>query len=72
MEQIVITSSSSSGLNKRIEYYINNGWFPVGSHQVVVTHIQNRYSGTQHMDSIHSLEFSQTMRKEKDEQIDEN
>jgi len=63
MEQIIITSNSSSELNKKIKEKIEEGFEPVGSHQVVTTHIQNRFSGTQHKDSLYRNEYSQTMRK---------
>lgn len=39
------------------------GWEPIGSHSAVVVHSQNRYAGTQHMDTIHETEYSITMRK---------
>lgn len=39
------------------------GWEPIGSHSAVVVHSQNRYSGSQHMDTIHETEYSITMRK---------
>jgi hypothetical protein len=39
------------------------GWLPIGSHSVVNTHSQNRYSGSQHMDTIHKTEYSITMQK---------
>lgn len=64
MEQKVITSSNVGGLNNQIRDLIEMGWKPVGSHSVVVTHVQNRFSGLQHKDSISSLEYSQTMIKE--------
>jgi hypothetical protein len=35
----------------------------MGSHQVVVRHIQNRYRGDQHIESQHELEYSQTLMK---------
>lgn len=63
MEFKVIRSGSVEGLNEQIEGYIRLGWTPVGSHQVVITHIQNRFSGLQHKDSIHSLEYSISMTK---------
>ena len=53
----VIYSSSPEGLNNKIEEMIAEGWEPIGSHSVVVTHSQNRYSGSQHMDTIHKTEY---------------
>ena len=41
---------------------IAEGWEPIGSHSVVSTHSQNRYSGMQLMDTIHNSEYSITMK----------
>jgi myo-inositol catabolism protein IolC len=41
----------------------------MGSHQVVVIHSQNRYSGSQHMDTKHETEYSQTMVKKTNENV---
>jgi len=41
MEQIIITSESASGLNTKIAKKIEEGFVPVGSHQVVTDSIQN-------------------------------
>ena len=64
MEQLIITAHSAGELNKKIREMMAEGWKPVGSHQVIQTHIQNRYSGMQHKDSIIEVEYSQTMSKE--------
>ena len=64
MEQKIITSGSAHGLNETIEKMIVDGWKPLGSHQVVAKHSQNRFAGTQHRDTIHELEYSQTMIKQ--------
>lgn len=64
MEYRILTSSSPEGLTTMVNGRIKEGWKPVGSHGVVVTHSQNRYSGTQHMDTQHKTEYSQTMIKE--------
>jgi hypothetical protein len=64
MEQKIITSGSAHGLNEKIEKLISEGWKPLGSHQVVAKHSKNRFSGTQHKDTIHELEYSQTMIKD--------
>jgi hypothetical protein len=65
MEYKVINGSSVSDLTEVIKGYINDGWTPIGPHQVVIKHQQNRYRGTQHMDTINQLEYSQTLIKEK-------
>ena len=64
MEQKIITSGSAHGLNEKIEKAIAEGWKPLGSHQAVVKHSQNRFAGMQHRDTIHELEYSQTMTKD--------
>lgn len=58
----IISGGSPDSLNLLLEDYITKGWEPVGTHSVVVLHSQNRYSGTQHMDTIHKSEYSITMR----------
>lgn len=63
MEYRVIVKSSGQELTREVTQLINEGWTPVGSHQVVVTHQQNRFSGTQHKDTIIETEYSQTMIK---------
>ena len=64
MEQKIITASSAYSLNSKIKEMIDEGWKPLGSHHVVVIHSQNRFAGTQHMDTRHEVEYSQTMVKE--------
>ena len=64
MEQKIITSSSASGLNEKIQKMIEEGWKPLGSHQVVVKHSQNRFAGMQHKDTINEIEYSQTIIKD--------
>ena len=61
MEYKVITSSSPEGLNEKINNLIKNGWKPMGSHQVVEQHRQNRYSGMQHQDTLIKHEYSISM-----------
>lgn len=63
MEQKIITSHSASGLNEQMKKLIEEGWKPLGSHQVVEVHYQNRYAGSQHMDTRIESEYSQTMVK---------
>jgi hypothetical protein len=61
MKYKLVTSSSPQGLSNTISLLIIEGWEPMGPHQVVVIHSQNRYSGMQHMDTKHETEYSQTM-----------
>ena len=63
METKIIYASSPEGLNSKIEDKVAQGLLSVGSHSVVNTHSQNRYSGSQHMDTIHKTEYSITMQK---------
>jgi hypothetical protein len=62
-EQKIITSNSASVLNERINQLILQGYQPLGSHKVVETHHQLRYSGMQHHSTTIDLEYSQTMIK---------
>ena len=64
MEYKVLTSSSPEGLTEKINNLIKNGWKPMGSHQVVEQHRQNRYSGLQHQDTLIKHEYSISMVKE--------
>lgn len=64
MDYKVIETGSVGELNRKVKEMIEEGWKPIGSHQVVVKHVQNRFSGLQHKDSVSSMEYSQTMIKE--------
>lgn len=63
MEQKILTSGSPSDLNLQIQVHLNNGWVPVGSHQVVITHTQNRFSGSTLRDTMYSHEYSQSVKR---------
>ena len=63
MEYKVIYGDSPSELSSKVNQYINEGWKLLGSHQVVIRREQNRYSGSQHMDTLYQLEYSQTIIK---------
>jgi len=65
----IIVASSSTQLNNRINEMITEGWEQIGSHSVVVVHSQNRYAGSQHMDTINETEYSVTMQKVADNTI---
>lgn len=60
---IILTASQASGLQSKIEKAESTGFQSVGSHQVTITHVQNRFAGLQHKDSVYKLEFSITMTK---------
>jgi len=64
MEYKVVSASSASGLTIEVREHMSEGWKPIGSHQVVTDHIQNRFSGMQHKDSVYTHTYSQTMVKE--------
>ena len=42
---------------------VQDGWEPIGAHQVQVRHQQNRFRGQQHVDTLNDLEYTQTMLK---------
>ena len=64
MKYKVIEGGSPSEITTKVNDMIKDGWKPVGTHQVVVRREQNRYSGQQHIDTLNSLEYTQTMVKE--------
>ena len=64
MEYKVIVSQTGEDLTRKVTELIKEGWTPVGGHQVVVRHVQNRFRGTQHVDTINDIEYSQTLTKQ--------
>lgn len=64
MDYKIVTSTHSDGLTSKVKKMIEEGWKPIGGHSVVEEHRQNRYSGSQHMDTIIKTEYSQTLIKE--------
>ena len=63
MEYKVIVTHSGEELTNKVSEYLKEGWIISGSHQVVIRHVQNRFRGTQHVDTINDLEYSQTLYK---------
>lgn len=63
MEYKVISSTSPETLSSRVMDYIKEGWETVGSHQVIVIKQQNRFRGMEHVDTISTTEYSQTIIK---------
>ena len=63
MDYKIIRSSTVDVLNEKVNEFISNGYEPIGSHQVVIIKSQNRYSGTQHIDTVNTIEYSQTIKK---------
>lgn len=62
-EQKIITAGTPEGLNAKIKKYQEEGWECVGSHTAVQLHAQLRYSGKQHMDTLHKAEYAQSIRR---------
>jgi hypothetical protein len=63
MEKKVITADSASELNKKIQTYSEEGWQVTGSHKVVEIHRQNRFRGSELVDTIIKSEYSITIMK---------
>ena len=64
MDYKIVSSTYPEGLTSKVKEMMEEGWKPIGGHSVVETHKQNRYSGSQHMDTIIKIEYSQTLIKE--------
>ncbi len=64
MEQKILTSTSASGLNSLVEKAIEEGFVPVGGHTCVEAKHQPQYAGSQHMRTLITLEYAQTVRKD--------
>lgn len=63
MEYKVIVSHSAHDLTQKVNEMIQEGWEPIGSHQVQIRHVQNRFRGNEHVDSLNDLEYTQTLIK---------
>jgi len=63
MKYKIITSSSPEGLEKKVTQLVEEGYEPTGGVNVTITRQQNRYSGSQHMDTINSVEYCQSLIK---------
>ncbi len=57
MDYKIVSSTFPEGLTSKVKEMMEEGWKPIGGHSVVETHKQNRYSGSQHMDTIIKIEF---------------
>lgn len=64
MNYKIVTSGSAEQLSAKVNELIKDVGKPVGSHQALVTHQQNRFSGDQHKDTVYDVEYSQTMIKD--------
>ena len=63
MEYKIIYSSTPEGLVNKVNDLIKQGWEVVGGHCVSEQHRQNRYRGSQHLDTIITVEYTQSMIK---------
>ena len=63
MQYKILSARSPMELTKQINEHISEGWEVIGSHQVQTIHSQNRFSGQQHMDTRHELEYTITIKK---------
>jgi len=61
MDFVILKAWSVEKLNSKIKDYINKGYKPVGSHQVVKTFKQNVFAGNMHKHSTYDLEYSISM-----------
>lgn len=61
MKYKLIVSHSGEDLEIQVNKYMELGWEILGSHHVVVTKTQNRFSGSQIHSSYSTVEYSQTM-----------
>jgi hypothetical protein len=55
----IIVANSANELQRLVRQKIDEGWVTNGNFQVVTKHIQNRYAGMQHKDSVFTVEYSQ-------------
>jgi hypothetical protein len=64
MQYKIVTSKSASGLTEKTNTLLSEGWQVENrSYNVVETHHQMRFSGTQHKDTIIEREYSLAMYK---------
>lgn len=59
----VLRAGDPESLGEKVAAHIAQGWVPVGSHQVVVVHSQNRFRGSEHVDTQHKTDYTQTIIK---------
>ena len=63
IQRRIITGKTAHELNKIIQDMESEGWKTVGSHLVVETHHQNRFRGSELVDTIIQSEYSITIEK---------
>jgi len=63
MEYKVIVSSSPQGLTEKVNEHVVDGYTPTGGVIVNIIQSQNRFRGSQHVDTINKLEYVQSIVK---------
>lgn len=69
MEYKILSSRSPEELSRKVNELIQEGWEVIGGHSVVEVHRQNRFSGSQHMDTRIEVEYSQTLCRKTEENV---
>ena len=64
MEYKIVSGDSPNELTTKVNELLKDGWKLSGSHQVTTRREQNRYSGSQHMDTLYQIEYTQTLIKD--------
>ena len=63
MEYKIVYSSSPEGLTEKVTTLIGEGFVPTGGMMSYITKSQNRFRGNQHVDTINSVEYVQSLTK---------
>tara|TARA_R110000772_G_scaffold219593_2_gene330144 strand:- start:675 stop:884 length:210 start_codon:yes stop_codon:yes gene_type:complete len=59
----ILTDTSASGLQVKVQPMLEIGWELKGGHSVVEKHHQCQYAGMQHKQTVIRSEYSQTLVK---------
>ena len=63
MEYKIVYSSSPEGLEKKVSTLIEEGFVPTGGSMSYITKSQKRFRGNQHVDTINTIEYTQSLIK---------
>ena len=63
MDYKIVISSSTEGLEKKVKSLIEEGYVPTGGMMSYITKSKNRFRGNQHVDTINSVEYIQSVTK---------
>ncbi len=63
MEYKIVYSSSPEGLEKIVRTYVEDGFTPTGGMMSYIKKSQNRFRGSQHVDTINQIEYTQSLLK---------